>query len=231
MNDYFALKTSSSLSNETKETLSMLYYDNKISRFAKDFLLTPKKPSSAAYTAKIEYDLEKKMRSSRLTPSTKEKMNFVFNQLFQKKETVKKANRVIHNEAKKGEIPAIKDFYMLLQKDSKNDRRNYCLTDTNRISLFKKGIEKVLTKENIVNKPIVRIKRNEKDELKAKEFFKTFFKSEISKRNKQQETEDKFYHNTVNEAMISKKKSEVYDKEVNMIKNRMMLYGVSTSKK
>ena len=83
-----------------------MYYENKISRFAKDYLLTPKKPSSAAYTAKIEYDLEKKMRSSRLTPSTKEKMNLVFNQLFQKKETKKKElfimkqNKVNHLQLK-----------------------------------------------------------------------------------------------------------------------------------
>ena len=96
-----------------------MYYENKISRFAKDYLLTPKKPSSAAYTAKIEIDLEKKMRSSRLTPSTKEKMNLVFNQLFQKKETKKNNNRVIHNETKQGKSFTIKDFNMLLQKDSK----------------------------------------------------------------------------------------------------------------
>ena len=64
-------------------------------------------------------DLEKKMRSSRLTPSTKEKMNLVFNQLFQKKETKKNNNRVIHNETKQGKSFTIKDFNMLLQKDSK----------------------------------------------------------------------------------------------------------------
>ena len=93
-----------------------MYYENTISRFAKDYLLTPKKPSSAAYTAKIEYDLEKKMRSSRLT---KEKMNLVFNQLFQKKETKKNNNRVIHNETKQSKSFTIKDFNMLLQKDSK----------------------------------------------------------------------------------------------------------------
>lgn len=236
MSDYYTLRPSSSLSIEAKETLSKLYYDNKISQFAKEYFLTPKKTPTSIDTSKIEYDLEKKMRSSNLTPSTREKMNVVFHQLFQKKkETPAKVNRVINNDNKPTRTIAMKELTLLLQKDSKTERRKenhniLCLTDSNRISLMRRGINKELAKSMNLNKPIVSLKRNVKDELKSKEFFKTFFKSEISKRNKQQLTEDQFYHNTVNEGIISNKIAKGYDKVVGVMKSRMMLYGVSMSK-
>ena len=124
-----------------------------------------------------------------------------------------------------------KEIYMMLMGDSKK-RDDYCkykscLTEMSRLSVMRRGIERVLSKKKITNKPIVDVKRN--DNAKTKEFFTTFFKSEISKRNRNLSNNgDMFYteRKNNNNTNLNNERKKGYDTVVSMMKSKMKLYGI-----
>ena len=238
MSNYYTSRQNT-LANKAKETLTTRQYEDKISSFAKDYLLTSKDAPSSFRTEKIEFDLERKMRSSHLNSLTKEKMNDLFNQLFTKKKETKTKTTQCSPERKqqrnlkenKEMKQSHKEIYMMLMGDSKK-RDDYCkykscLTEMSRLSVMRRGTERVLSKEKITNKPIVDVKRN--DNAKTKEFFTTFFKSEISKRNRNLNNNgDMFYteRKNNNNTNLNNERKKGYDTVVSMMKSKMKLYGI-----
>ena len=167
-------------------------------------------------------------------------MNDLFNQLFTKKKETKTKTTQCSPERKqqrnlkenKEMKQSHKEIYMMLMGDSKK-RDDYCkykscLTEMSRLSVMRRGIERVLSKEKITNKPIVDVKRND-NAKKTKEFFTTFFKSEISKRNRNLSNNgDMFYteRKNNNNTNLNNERKKGYDTVVSMMKSKMKLYGI-----
>ena len=157
MSNYYTSRQST-LANEAKETLTTRQYEDKISSFAKDYLLNSRDAPSSFRKEKIEFDLERKMRASHLNSLTKEKMNDLFNQLFTKKKETKTKTAKCSPERKqqrnlkenKEMKQSHKEIYMMLMGDSKrkDDDTKYksCLTEMSRLSVMRRGIERVLSK-------------------------------------------------------------------------------------
>lgn len=188
------------LSTEAKEFRSSKLNWNKIDSFAKEYFITDTNRIKAQYSPRIRDELcfTKKINSFTISGVTKEKIFNLYHELNGGKS--QDNNRAI----------------------TSGRPRLSPKSDLARVNSMKSNISKILFRQNVVNKPIVNIKKSKTHE-NEKEFFKTFFKSEISKQKKYEEKYmDKFF--------VKKGKTEnnIGKIAVNHIKNKMNLYGIVT---
>ena len=186
------------LSTEAKEFRSSKLNWNKIDNFAKEYFITDTNRIRAQYSPRIRDELcfTKKINSFAISGVTKEKIFNLYHEFISGK--LQDNNRVL--SAGKSRLSSEPDLV--------------------RVNTMKSNISKILLRQQVVNKPIVNIKKSKTHE-NEKEFFKTFFKSEISKQKKYEEKYlDKFFVNK------GKNENSIGKMAVNHIKNKMNLYGI-----